>query len=234
MLWIGLCGVLMSTAALVADEPREHMPVGSRAEALEMRLARLEERAEKAAAAREEESMKPQKLMKSVYYTTHPGAYQHLFQVSNFGRTIELADGSIWAVNPSEAYITLGWLWQYNPDVMVITPNHSYYSSYPFRLTNQVTGDSVAVDLDLGPIVSDPSGNSYARWIVDIDYYWDYVYLDDGSIWSMSSFDSSTIFNWRAGDIVIIGVNDGALSSFNPNILINIATLDYAAGSVRF
>lgn len=236
ILWIGLCGVLMSTAALAAAESgeREHTPIGSRAEALEMRIAKLEERAQKEAAAKAEESMKPQKLMKSIYYTAHPGAYQSLFEVYDFGTSIELADGSIWAVRPSDAYIASTWLWQYNPDLVVITPNHTCCSAYPFRLTNQATGDSVAVDLDLGPILSDGLGNSYARWIVDIDYYWDYVYLDDGSIWNMSSFDSDIIFNWRRGDIVIIGVNDGLLSSFNPNILINVATLDYAAGSVKY
>ena len=118
-------------------------------------------------------------------------------------------------------------------DLVVITPNHGWFSAYDFRLTNQNTGDSILVNLVLGPIAP-MYGSIYTHWIIALDYYNNIVYLEDGSLWRMSSFDSHTVNEWIAGDIMIIGVNDGWFSSFSPNILINVAMLNYAVGAATF
>jgi hypothetical protein len=143
---------------------------------------------------------------------------------------MELMDGSIWAINPNDAYKTMDW---YTTDLVVITLNHKWFSSYDFRITNQTTGSSVQADLYLGPF--DPAyGSPYTHWILGVDYYYNEVYLEDGSVWSMSGFDRSIVDNWIAGDTVIIGVNDGWLAGSNPNILINVNMLNFAAGLCNY
>lgn len=169
-------------------------------------------------------------LAKKMYVTTHPAAYQSLVALSFYGDTIELMDGSIWAVSPYESYKLANW---FPSDAIVISPNQDWFSSYSFRLLNQNTSESVATNLYLGPI--DPIYNSpYTLWIAGIDYGYNIVYLSDGSIWDMSLLDLCVVNEWMVGDVVIIGVNTGRLSTFNPNILINVNTLNYAAGAVSY
>lgn len=237
---MGLCGAFLTTA-LPAEElskEQKRVEVGLRAEPLAKRMAREKERVEK---VKEEKkgTKKPQldksveslkKFAKGVYYTSHPGAYQNPVSISYFGDTVELMDGSIWAIAASDAYKVVNWL---PTDAVVITANHNWFSSYSFRLTNQNTGDAAVCNLYLGPI--DPMYNSiYTHWITAIDYYYDVVYLEDGSRWDISAFDSKVISNWMPNDVVIIGVNDGWLSYSNPNILINVNMLNYAAGSASY
>jgi hypothetical protein len=139
-------------------------------------------------------------------------------------------DGSIWSIAPSDAYRTAGW---HSTDLVVITPNHSWLSLYAFRLTNQSTGESLAANLKMGPMAP-AVGSPYTHWITAVDYLSNRVYLEDGSLWHMSVFDSNIVNQWVPGDVVIIGVNDGWLSSSNPNVLINVAMLNFAAGSAGF
>lgn len=241
------CGMLMAANVHAADETTqsEHTSIGQRSESVEVRMAQLETRAKMAALHPEEKkesanvnkniakSMLPNKkynVAKSLYYTSHPSAYQHPVAISYFGESVELMDGSVWTVASSDAYKVTNWL---TTDLLIITPNHSWFSNYGFRLTNQNTGDSVAVNLSLGPIA--PMYNSfYTHWIVGIDYYYNIIYLEDGSVWNMSGFDREIIDQWINGDVVIIGVNDGWLSSSNPNVLINVAMLNFAVGSASF
>jgi hypothetical protein len=230
MMMIGICGVLMTTAVF-AEEQKEHCPIGERAKSQQERIAQLETRAG-LSEKHPEENKKEQllKTRKSLFHTSHPGAYQNPVSISFYGDNIELTDGSVWIVSHSDSHKTLNW---YTTDLLIITPNHSIFSSHAYRITNQTTGQSVAVNLSLGPIAP-PYGSSYTHWIVGIDYYYNVIYLEDGSRWNMSSFDHGIVNQWVIGDVVIIGVNDGWLSFSNPNILINVATLDFAAGNVTF
>lgn len=160
-----------------------------------------------------------------MFYTSHPGALQKLHSLGITGETIEFADGSVWIVNARDAYKTANWLLS---DLIVVTPNRSWFSSYNFRLTNQDTGVSVQANLSLGPIYN----SSCTHWIIAIDYYNHIIYLEDGSTWSMSYCDDSTIKKWVINDTVIIGINDGWQSYSKPNILINVNMLNYARGIV--
>lgn len=240
------CGFLLVTATLTAETlpEKSHSVVGERAEPAEQKIARLQERQAafaKAAAAPQKKGKAAQlKSLEanaslfgsssSVKYTTHPAAYQSPISISFLGDTVELTDGSMWRIHPSDTYKTITW---FATDVVVITPNHSLFSFYDYRLTNQNTGESVACDLHLGPI--DPSyGSIYTHWITGIDYYRNVLYLEDGSVWSMSTFDRSVISNWVPNDVVIIGVNDGWFSSANPNILINVNMNNYATGGASY
>lgn len=243
---LGLCALIITAAGLQADEviEKKNVIAGERAASVKERTASRKARAVAVNKAEKEQGTAPaeaksvarslrpsaKSLARGVYLTTHPGAYQHPVSISVYGDSVELMDGSIWTIAARDAYKTLNW---YPADLIVITPNHNWFTSYDFKLTNQTTGVSVAADMYLGPI--DPAYNSpYTHWIVGIDYYYNEVYLEDGTIWNMSAFDRSTIDQWIIGDIIMIGVNDGWLSSSNPNILINVNLLNWAAGSTAF
>lgn len=154
------------------------------------------------------------------YYTSHNGAFHNPYFVSIFGDQVELEDGSIWSVASGDSYKTLNW---YTSDLIVVTPNHEWFSSYMFRMHNQNTNVSVKCNLLLGPIYN----GIFTHWIIAINYYTQEIWLEDGSIWQVTGFDSSTFSKWLANDTVILGVNDGFLSSSKPNILINVNTLTY-------
>ena len=241
-----LCAVVVTSSVFAGEETveRKNVKVGERAATVKERMASRKDRAVAIKNAKKEEgeskvdaksvskSLRPslKSLAKGVFITTHPGAYQHPVAISQFGDSVELMDGSIWSISSRDAYKTLNW---YPADLIVITPNHSWFSTHDFKLTNQTTGVSVAAEMYLGPI--DPAYNSpYTHWIVGIDYYYNDVYLEDGSVWNMSAFDRSTIDQWYIGDIVMIGVNDGWMSSSNPNILINVNLLNWAAGAAEY
>lgn len=168
----------------------------------------------------------------SVNYTTHTGAFYYPVAISALGDTIELNDRSVWLVASSDAKIAMNWARQQEiylanggPGLsVVITPNHSWFSSYQFCLTEQTTGTSVKANLYLGPLYN----GLFTHWIVAINYYTQEVCLDDGSIWKLSGLDAGVFNHWLINDTVIIGVNDGFLSSSKPNILINVNTLTYS------
>ncbi|KAF3363211.1 Uncharacterized protein PHSC3_000225 [Chlamydiales bacterium STE3] len=174
----------------------------------------------------------------SVGYTTHSGAFHFPAEISYLGDTIKLEDGSIWTVASSDTTIVLNWLRQQDQNLavggaslsLVITPNHSWFSTYMFRMTEQSTGTSVKVNMYLGPIYN----GLYTHWIVAINYYTQEICLEDGSVWRLSGLDAGIFNKWLLNDTVIIGVNDGFLSTSKPNILINVNTLTYSRAKCIF
>jgi len=171
------------------------------------------------------------KLMKkgfdvTVYESTHDGAWHNALEVSLLGDVVVLEDGSIWMVCSDDRYKTLDW---YTDDIVIIVPNHDFFTSYDYRLINLKTGENVRVNLDC---YEPPLYNGYySYWILAIDYSNKEICLNDGSVWKMHSFDKSTIKEWLPGDTVIIGTNDGGwFSGSNPNILINVNTYEHARG----
>lgn len=167
--------------------------------------------------------------MADTYYTdSHPGAYHSAVAISDafsFSEgSVEFEDGSIWAVWYEDIYKTSNWL---ASDLIVISRNNSLFSSYDYRLTNLSTGASILANLYLGPLYHSP----YRHWIVDIDDYNNMVYLEDGTVWSMSIFDTFTVTQWQVGDTILIGISD---SYFNPNILLNVEFMTYASGKAYY
>lgn len=156
----------------------------------------------------------------STYYTTHPGAFHQPFLVTAFGESVQLEDGSIWSVNPNDSYKTLNWL---TSDIIWITPNSSWFSSYNYCLVNQNTG--VAVEVNLSLFLNPVSHSFYNHRIIAIDDYRAMIWLEDGSVWSVYSMDYSS--RWQLNDTVIIGINDGWFADTRPNILINANITHY-------
>lgn len=230
-----LCGALLTSSVLIGEEAsiKERVAIGVRAEPVEKQAARLEARAKLVAANVDEEGQPIAEADKETvssngyYYTSHNGAYHSPVGISIYGGSIELEDGSIWNAYPGDIYKVQNWL---PTDIVVITPNHSWFSSYSYKLTNQNTGEGVAANLTLGPIYD----SLYTHWIIAIDYYYNNVYLEDGSVWTMSAFDSGVVGQWMVNDTVIIGINNGWLSSSRPNILINVNMLNHASGIASY
>jgi len=248
--WLGT--ILILAGPLFASESStSHLPVGtrmmSRAEHVaiqEMRAAQAEQKtdeegqpikefqtseiaqedgeevAENNQAALISKGIDSEKVARAVYTTSHIGAFHRPTAVTALGDTVEIEDGSIWSVSSSDRYKTLDWL---AGDTIIITPNHSWFSSYDFRLINQNTGASVPVVLSLGPVYN----GIYTHWITAIDYNANQLCLEDGSVWSISGLDDSVSNKWVINDTVIIGINDGWWSGSRPNILINVNMVNY-------
>lgn len=206
--------------------------VSSQEKRAEMERAKIEEISSLSSSVRDsEEEMVVKKLPSGeelickALYSSHEGAFHRPVNISAGGDMITLEDGSIWKVRPDDKAKTLDWL---AGDTIFILPNHSWFSSYYYVLSNQNTGAEVCVNLMLPPLYN---GN-YSHWIVAIDLYNLEVGLDDGSVWKISSSDYSTIEKWKVNDTIVIGVNDSWFSS-KPNILINVFTHDNAAAVTR-
>lgn len=218
---------------------QERVPVGSRAMTHLERVAFIEERTfpNELMNAPEEELEEPvqeepvqegeetrEAVCLGYSYTTHAGAYHQPIAVSPLGDTVELEDGSIWSIKPQDRKKTLDWM---TGDTIVITPNSSWFNwTYDFKLINKNTGVAVSANLSLGPIYN----GIYTHWIVKLDYINNEVCLEDGSVWSISGFDSKVLKDWYVNDTVIIGINDAWFSS-KANILINVNKLNYVSGN---
>lgn len=153
-----------------------------------------------------------------IYDITHQGAI-HFPNVIT-GNVLEIEDGSLWAICSSHLYKTTNWI---TTDKLIITQNTIWFSSYDHCVVNLTTGDTIHVNLAEGPF----RNGAHTRWIIGIDYINRNLVLDDGSVWYVSSMDSSIMYNWAIDDTIIIGVNDGWYSSKN-HILINVRKINYA------
>lgn len=243
MVLLCFCGAMLISSMLCGhDDADDRVPVGIRALSVAEHAAQQEIRAKLSSLNIQEDGQPAEETIATankesgiddservtqhdMFYTSHPGAFHRPYSIGIFGDTVEFDDGSVWSVPSRDAYKTLNWL---PCDLIVVTPNRSWFSNYGFRLTNQNTGVSVEVDLTLGPIYNAP----FTHWITGIDYYNNVVYIEDGSRWNMSYFDGNIVGKWVVNDTVIIGINDGWLSSSKPNILINVNMLNYATGVV--
>jgi hypothetical protein len=235
-----LAGAFLMTSAFAQDsapktdpakEETDHIEPGIRALSHAERVRIQEERANEEKDTEEEKQGEESEESKDalqtasvtkagIYFTTHPGAFYSPAAISVFGDSVELNDGSLWSIASGDTYKVLNWL---SSDAVVLTPNHDWFSSYMFRMTNQDTGVSVKCNMVLGPVYN----GIYTHWIIAIDYVSNEIYLDDGTRWSVTGWDSSTFNKWLPNDTVMIGINDGSRSGSHPNILINVNTLTY-------
>ncbi len=157
---------------------------------------------------------------RGLFTTSHEGAFHNPPVVSAMGDHVWLEDGSCWEVQYKDRKNTLDW---FTGDLITVTPNHDWFSSFRYRLNNKETGVSVRVNLK--EVVF---GNGFytPRQIVSIDTSNREVCLDDGSIWYVTWWDRGELKRWNKGEFVVIGVNDSWWSG-KKNILINVHTLDY-------
>lgn len=164
---------------------------------------------------------------KQAVYTTHPGAFHTLMQMTldlNTGILLAtLEDGSFWNIRSNEQFLTGNWLLT---DPILIGPSGDFF--FPFWLTNQRTNSAVRASMTI------VYPNIYTRQITYVDAFLDRVELNDGSIWDMTGSDYSITKQWRRGESVIICVNNGKQASRYPNILYDVNTNSYARGICTF
>lgn len=214
-------GMLILTATLHADATDDRSE--GRPQTLQTKIAFKEHRAQVEKEA--EETLDPTAPMEKAYSTLHLGQYHNAVAVGILGESLELEDGSIWSISSSDSYKTLNWL---TTDVILIKPNHSWFSVYDYVLENQNTGATVRANLSLTPILF--GHNSH--WIISI--LGNEVTLEDGSIWYIPSYDMSQVRNYRLNDHIIVGTNDSWWTSGSyPNILINANEDNYVNASCR-
>lgn len=150
-------------------------------------------------------------------YDSYPYCVHHAAFVSPGGYTIELEDGSIWRVEPSDAYCVNDW----SPfDDILIQPGSWLSFSPNFYFYNVQTRSAITVTLKMGPFYDSP----FTRWIIAINYATGEVWLDDGSHFWINVDDDTLFQDWRINDTIIIGNNSGMASYKWPNVLINVNT----------
>jgi len=227
-------GAILISGSLLSAEEAQNIEVGSRAMSHAKKVAVYEQIAEQEKKGAEEQSEEVTEetsedaLLKAdaslataaaSYKTTHEGAYHYPVSVSAFGDTVEIEDGSIWQVSSSDKSKTLNWM---TSDVLVITQNTAWFSSYDYVIVNVSTGVDVKVNMLLGPYYN----GAFTHWASAIDYSGRKLYLEDGSIWEVGGTWASyqdVLDTWLPNDTILIGLN-GDSSPTTPNILINVNT----------
>lgn len=132
---------------------------------------------------------------------------------TNWG-SFEIEDGSRWEISPSDQHILYNWR---RDDILVITPNSSWFSPYDYYVTNATNNTYVKANLLEGPIAFGP----YSHWVVDIDYVGGHIFLDNQMVWCIDPKDGYLLSEWSINDHVIFGANDSLFSKYN-FILINV------------
>ncbi len=176
---------------------------------------------------------------KSAFFTSSPtvyaGSVHHVMFKAAGGYTLELEDGSIWAVSDADApYIVSpipGHAWEPWHDVILVPDNipwyayfwkdQDFYTSYgSFRLINlSVKGhNTIQIAMKMGPFYDRP----FTRWIQAIKYDTMEIRLNDGSHWVVHSSDWDVFRLFQPNDTIIVGTNDGWSSYSFPNMLNNV------------
>jgi hypothetical protein len=238
--WLGLVMVMVAMGSLPANERPLHDESEKKARAIvgeraltTAEVAEIEEErarvaqengaesadGKEAAEANEEGQEGTEKQARAYVqvltpYSFHAGAF-HYLQSFGFGDIdVKLQDGSLWSIRSIDQHKMPLW---YSGDQIVITPNHTWFSSYKYQMNNQNIGQDAEVNLKVGPYLDGP----FTYRVVAIDYFLKEVQLNDGTWWDISIFDGALLDKWLPGDYVIIGINDEYDSSTRPYILIN-------------
>lgn len=231
-LYLIATGMFLFTGTLSATLASEQQPPFSQEVRTEIATDRMND--EEEAALKEQRSKEDPEALSAAsslddaerisngltYFTSHAGAFHSPLFVFNEGALVEIEDGSRWTVAYEDRYKTLNW---YTSDTIVIVPNSSWFSFYSYQMVNQNTGAIVQVNLDIGPF----HNGIFTHWVVGFDDISGVIYLEDGSVWRVSPFDSTLTRQWLLEDRVIIGVNTGWNSDTHPNILINVRKVNY-------
>ncbi len=149
----------------------------------------------------------------------YPPSCHWLSALSGLGKSLEIEDGSIWKIDQHGHEDVF--YWRVN-DPLVLTQNRDWFSSFEYRLVNQATGGSIAVNLFLGPILA----SQHTRFVSSIDITRGEVILTDSSRWIICPSDISLFHEWVLNDCILIGSNCGWEPSYD-FILINSNTNDF-------
>jgi hypothetical protein len=147
-----------------------------------------------------------------------PESCHQVTKISYLGDSLELEDGSVWKVS---FYDTSKVLSLFQNDVVMITQNNDWFSSYRYRIIHQRTGMTLYVNLSAAPYENGP----YTRHVVELDLFHDLVLLRDsaGNVtrYQIALGDTEKFKKWLNNDVVILGHNSGWASDYDC-LLINV------------
>ena len=156
----------------------------------------------------------------------YPFSCHWISKISAFGDSLEIEDGSVWELDPTDGYKALHWR---SRDPLVITQNRAWFSEYNYRIINKTkefslsnTSRSVTANLKLGPF----ENGEYTNFIAIMDRLKGELALTDSTNLEVCPRDRSLFRNWKEGQAIIIGVNSGWESSYDL-ILINVNTNNF-------
>ncbi len=234
-----LCAENTESVSLPAQEA--HIPVGERAMTLVEKIVLIEQRSANDESAKEnatpeERAAEEERISSNAYYSgeycDHPRAIHKITYKNAGGELVTLEDDSIWKVASRDAATTKSWN---STDNLIIVQNNSFWdsfwtSAYPFRFVNQTQGTSVAVINSQGPKYSSPN----TLRITGMDDRFNYIYLNDASVWQIHKDDSAASFdnpieqyNWFENDAIILGSNNAWFAYKTPYILFNVNSDNY-------
>lgn len=136
----------------------------------------------------------------------YPPATRYIAEISPYTDTIRLDDGSLWRTNPSNRSDLFRWAVN---DMVVISQNTSWFSSFRFRLTNRTAQSYAQAELSLGPIL----GGALTHRAIAVDPFNGQIILENGSRWEIAYADNSVFSQWLINDTIMIGMNRSWFSS---------------------
>lgn len=168
--------------------------------------------------------------------SSHSSSLHWIQQAPQANDLLEMEDGSLWRIHSYDLEKTRAWA---SPEVsslkerrkeqrlggereeapshpLIITQNSRWFTSYPYRIVNKNTGESVEATLYLGP----KRGSEWALSISSLDLSRGEIILNNLSCWEVALSDSYAFEEWSLGDSIIIGENSGWDGSYEA-ILIN-------------
>jgi hypothetical protein len=153
------------------------------------------------------EQINAEEMTCGYFFERYPKIYfsastHRLSGVSVLGDTLEMDDGSVWKINPSDKEKAFEWR---SNDPITITQTNRWFSNYKYQIINQTNNSTIEVNLFLGIYKSGP----FYRYITSINYQEGIIFLSDYTHWEISYLDRSLLNKWIVGDAIIIGVNTG-------------------------
>jgi len=154
------------------------------------------------------------------YHYALPTDHHWIRWIADNSRVIQMEDESCWEVGFFDSYTLNKWK---QGDPLVITPNHSWFGSFDYYITNERNNTYVQANLSKqGPRLF----GDYSHWITDINYVHGYIYLENQTVWSVAPEDRHKISHWTIDDSIVFGLYDTWVSPYD-HILINWNMDDY-------
>jgi hypothetical protein len=147
--------------------------------------------------------------------------YIHFLNAILSEDAIEMEDGTQWEVVAADIDVLKSWNWELS-DPLVITPNHSRFSSADFYITNKKKDSYIRANLITSPIAF----GQLSHWITRIDLYSGHAYLENGTAWCVNNVDDDVFKDWEINDHIVIGYHDASFSPYD-RILINFNKNSY-------
>ena len=166
-----------------------------------------------------EETLEPQGFSFSYFANPLPQAAHSITSIAWDGSSFVLEDGSVWLVREDHREEVRLW-WE--GDIVYIAPNRQWSGCSPWVFLNE----SRRVFVYARSMAPPDYYNPYTRYIVAIDYDYDQIRLNDGSLWNISWADDQVVNRWEPNDTLLIGLNSGGDNRY-PFILINCSSTSF-------